>query len=292
MSASPPPEGKQTGAGGDRRTGAGSDRRSGAGRLKVFVDDSRRRAAALPPAEVLARQAADGPTPRPLNLDRFDLIAEVKFRAPSVEGALGTPSAEEAVRQARHYAAGGAAAISVLTCPEGFDGDIAYMAAVAEAVEVPVMRKDFLVEPGQVFEARLAGASGVLLIARILDDITAMLDAAREAGLFVLLELFDESDLDDLAPLPTGDPLLVGVNSRCLDTLNVVADRHRLMRPRLPAGFPTVAESGLATPDDAARAARDGYELALVGSALMQGGDPTAAVTAMISAGRNARRSA
>ncbi len=259
------------------------------GRLKVFVEDSQRRARALPAAEALARRAADGPPPKPLALEVFDLIAEVKFRAPSVTGALGQASAEEAVRQARSYAEGGAAAISVLTIPEGFDGDLAYMTAVAEVVDRPVMRKDFLVSPGQVFEARIAGASGVLLIARILDDLPAMLQAAREAELFVLLELFDESDLDALADLGEDESVLVGVNSRCLDTLKVLPDRHRSMRPHLPDARPTVAESGLQGPGDAARVAGDGYTLALVGSALMRGGDPAAAVRAMLDAGRAVR---
>ena len=263
-----------------------------AGRLRAFVEDSERRAASLPPLGELVRRAHDAPNPRPLALDTFDVIAEVKFRAPSVTGALGRPSAEEAVRQASAYAQGGAAAISVLTCPEGFDGDLAYMQAVAAAVDTPVMRKDFLVEPGQVFEARIAGASGVLLIARILDDMTAMLDAARQAQLFVLLELFDASDLDGLPALPQDGSVLIGVNSRCLDTLAVLPDRHRMMRPTLPAGLVAVAESGLADADDVARAAADGYDMALVGSALMQGEDPQRALQAMIDAGRQARRPA
>ncbi len=267
-----------------------TDRTQRAGRLRVFVEDSERRAKQLPAASELARRAAQTPRPRPLVREIFDLIAEVKFRAPSVTGALGRPSSEEAVRQATAYAQGGAAAISVLTCPEGFDGDLAYMQAVAEAVDVPVMRKDFLVEPAQVFEARLAGASGVLLIARILDDIPSMLQAAREAELFVLLELFDESDLVGLPDLANDGSVLVGVNSRCLDTLAVLPDRHRHMRPRLPDGVPTVAESGLVNADDAARVAQDGYDLALVGSALMQGDNPEAAVRRLIDAGRRHRQ--
>ena len=269
------------------------------GALAKFVADSMDRAQALPPLGTIVRQASDQPPAPPLRVDGFGVIAEVKFKAPSVAGALGAPSAEEAVRRARAYAEGGAAAISVLTAPVGFDGELAHLRAVARQVAVPAMRKDFLVDPRQVFEARAAGAAGVLLIARILDDLAAMLEAAREAGLFTLVELFDESDLDALAALPADDrSVLVGVNCRDLDTLAVVPDRHRNMQARLSSAADapgastrplTVAESGLDTAEDAARVAKYGYDLVLVGSALMRGGDPAGAVRAMTAAGRTAR---
>src|SRR5690606_28046720 len=156
------------------------------------------------------------------------------------------------------------------------------------------MRKDFLVSPRQVLEARAAGAGGVLLIVAMLDDaaLGEMLAAAREQGLFVLLEAFDEPDLERAAALlaggtTPGDALvLVGVNSRDLRTLAVDPERLARLAPRLPAGIAAVAESGLHTPADAATAAALGYRLALVGTALMRAADPARLAADMLAAGR------
>ena len=197
-------------------------------RLAAFVADSQRRVRALASSGELARRVAEAPPVRPLVCDRFGIIAEVKFRAPSVAGLLGAAGTEEAVVRAQAYSAAGASAVSVLTCPEGFDGHIDHLRAVAASVDVPVMRKDFLIDPRQVLEARLAGASGVLLVARILDDLSAMLEAAREAELFALVEVFDEADLERITGVDLGVcTSLVGVNARCLDTLTVRTERHR-----------------------------------------------------------------
>jgi len=230
----------------------------------------------------------------PLQLDAFDIIAEIKGRSPA-EGALAGADLDRPA-QARTYAAGGAAAISVLTEPSRFDGALEHLEAVVAAVPgTPVMRKDFLVEPVQVLEARKAGASGVLLIAAMLSDakLRAMLDAAFELGMFVLLEAFDDSDLARSSALLEGPAdreraasgeLLIGVNTRNLRTLEVDATRLERLAPLLPAAR-CVAESGLATADDAADAAGWGYSLALVGSALMRSGDPARLVAAMRAAG-------
>jgi indole-3-glycerol phosphate synthase len=132
----------------------------------------------------------------PLRLSTFDVIAEIKGRSPA-EGELAGAELDRS-EQARQYAAGGAAAISVLTEPSRFDGALEHLEEVVAAVpDVPVMRKDFLVDPVQVLEARSAGASGVLLIATMLDDDTlrTMLDCAWEQEMFVLLECFDVEDL-------------------------------------------------------------------------------------------------
>ncbi|MCB9683300.1 MAG: indole-3-glycerol-phosphate synthase TrpC [Alphaproteobacteria bacterium] len=246
------------------------------------------------PLDALLAAARATPTPPPLAFDgRFDLITEVKLRAPSV-GVLAAPPDPVAhvVAQARAYARAGAAAISVLTEPDHFDGHLDHLAAVVAAVDVPVMRKDFLVDPYQVWQARHRGASGVLLIVRMLDDaaLAALLDAAAGAGLFVLLEAFDADDLARAARVAWGgtEPLLVGVNTRDLRTLQVDGDRLARLADVLPAGRPTVAESGLRTADDAARVRRLGYTLALVGSALMASPDPEALASAMLAAGRTA----
>jgi indole-3-glycerol phosphate synthase len=247
-------------------------------------------------AEAAGRiRAADLDKPLvPLELGDFDIIAEIKGRSPA-EGALAGADLDRAV-QAQQYVAGGAAAISVLTEPSRFDGALEHLEQVVAAVPgTPVMRKDFLVEPVQVLEARKAGASGVLLIAAMLSDdkLRAMLDAAFEHDMFVLLEAFDERDLERCNAL-LGNPahhdraaageLLVGVNTRNLRTLEVDSARLKRLAPLLPDA-PCVAESGLKTADDAATVAAWGYRLALVGSALMRSADPTGLVADMRSAG-------
>jgi indole-3-glycerol phosphate synthase len=230
----------------------------------------------------------------PLELGRFDVIAEIKDRSPA-EGELTDAGADRAAR-ALAYAAGGAAAISVLTEPSRFAGSLEHLREVVAAVPgTPVMRKDFLVDPVQVLEARNAGASGVLLIVTMLSDDTlaAMLDCAAEFDMFVLLEAFGRDDvarmtrlLDSAARRDSAERgrLLFGVNSRDLRTLEVDTGRLAALAGALPDGR-RVAESGLQDGDDAARVAQLGYSLALVGSALMRSDDPAGLVRAMRDAG-------
>lgn len=242
------------------------------------------------------------PPPPPLRLSAagFDLIAELKLRSPAV-GQLGVAADVDVAARVLAYASAGAAAVSVLTEPSRFDGSMSHLEMAARALAlrdppVPVMRKDFLVEPYQVLEARAAGAGGVLVILRMLprESLEALVDEALAQGLFVLLEAFDELDLELAAALVAArlasrDRLLVGVNCRDLVTLQVVPGRLETLAARLPAGVARVAESGVATPEDAARMAAVGYDLALVGSALMSGADPGALAAAMLRAGRAAR---
>ena len=229
----------------------------------------------------------------PLQLEVFDVIAEIKDRSPA-EGKLAAEDSNRA-EQAQRYAAGGAVAISVLTEPSCFSGDLSHIEeVVAAAPNTPVMRKDFLVEPVQILEARAAGASGVLLIVTMLSDLKlrAMLDCAREHGLFVLLESFDEQDLGRIATSMSADDLeaaeqgslLFGVNTRNLRTLGVDPDRLQNLAAILPKGR-CVAESGLHTTEDVERVAGWGYSLALVGTALMRADDPAALITNMRLAG-------
>lgn len=230
----------------------------------------------------------------PLRLESFDIIAEIKNRSPA-EGQLAGPAIDRAAR-AQQYVAGGAAAISVLTEPSRFDGALEHLEEVVAAVpDTPVMRKDFLVDPVQIIEARQAGASGVLLIIAMLGErqLRSLLDCAAEHGLFVLLEAFDETDLDRAARLlesPADSQraadglLLFGVNTRDLRTLHVDPDRLEKLAPALPQGC-CVAESGLHDAQDAATAAALGYRLALVGTALMRSDDPASLIAAMRTAG-------
>lgn len=233
-----------------------------------------------------------------LSPEGFDVIAEVKLRSPAVGQLSGGD--EDVAARVTQYARAGAAAVSVLTEPERFEGSLDHLEQAARALQdagpVPAMRKDFLVDPYQVAEARLAGAGGILVIVRMLErrELDALIEAAAKLGLFVLIEAFDEADIRVAIDLLAahggrGVPLLVGVNSRDLVTLKVVPGRLEELAEKLPDGAPRVAESGLADAADAARLARAGYTLALVGSALMTAADPAALLAEMISAGRGAR---
>jgi indole-3-glycerol phosphate synthase len=388
-----------------------------AGFLDQMAAGSRARADEAAAAEPLAAlRARCGDLPPVLPLARaggFDLIAELKLRSPAL-GELGS-AGDDLAGRVTAYAGAGAAAVSVLTEPSRFSGSLGHLRAVAATLAplgVPAMRKDFLVDPYQLYEARAAGAGGALLIVRMLSRaaLGEMLDCARELGLFVLIETFDEADiaaaveaLDRVDPLVPGagagpggspvarsaplrsasqtrslrgtppsapalhgsrhdalrrgehdgenpivlglpgadratdreggarttggslrrdypafgaskdppgvespavhdqrppgqalasgagrDDVLLGVNSRDLQTLAVVPERLEQLAPRLPREYPRVAESGLTTPDDAARMVRAGYDMALVGGALMSAPDPGALVRAMLAAGRAA----
>ena len=197
-------------------------------------------------------------------------------------------------RPSARVLARGASAISVLTEPTAFGGDLSHLAIASDTAATPAMRKDFLVEPIQLVEARVHGASGALLIARMLDDdlLRRMLDEAATLGLFVLLECFDERDCERASAALEGRPptpeAMTGVNTRDLSTLQVREDRLRTLVNALPRDRRRVAESGLRPPGDAANAAALGYDLALVGTALMRAADPSALARAMLDAGTNA----
>ena len=269
--------------------------------LAAMAHSSRERVArerALCPREELQARARRLPAAPRLTLSKrgFDLIAEVKLRSPAA-GQLKNGGEDIAARVVA-YADAGAAAISVLTEPSRFDGALTHLAQAASAVagRVPIMRKDFLVDDYQVYEARVAGAGGVLIILRMLEraELEAPIEAAGELGLFALLEAFDDADLILAAALVrtfgARCSLLVGVNCRDLVTLKVVPGRLESLAPLLPDSVPRVAESGVANSSDAARVAAAGYDVALVGSALMQAGDPFQLSSSMLAAGRAAAR--
>jgi indole-3-glycerol phosphate synthase len=250
------------------------------------------------PIADLQRRAREAPAAPLLRLSPlgFDIVAEIKLRSPAV-GALQDP-AHDRLGRIQAYARGGAAAVSVLTEPTRFDGTLEHLreaAAVLAPLGVPVMRKDFLVDPYQVLEARAAGAGGVLLILRMLsrERLAEMLETASEQGLFVLLEAFDERDLDVAGELLAAAPregVMVGINCRDLTSLRVVPERFAALAARLPPGLPAVAESGVTTPADA-REVRDlGFRLALVGTALMAREDAGELVAEMLAAARTVSR--
>lgn len=256
-----------------------------------------RAAQALVPERELRARIADLPAAPALTLRSFDLIAEVKLRSPAM-GLLREAATEDVGARVASYAQAGAAAVSILTEPDRFDGSLADLVAGARSLAplgVPAMRKDFLVDGYQVLEGRAAGASGVLAIIRMLPraDLERLIDTALGLRMFVLLEAFDAADIDLAHALVDSrkahrDLLLVGVNSRDLVTLKVVPGRLDELANRLPTSVRRVAESGVATPADAARVAACGYDLALVGSALMSSPDPSALARDMLAGARAA----
>ena len=205
------------------------------------------------------------------------VIAEVKRRSPS-KGDLADIPDPAVLAQA--YAAGGAAAISVLTEQRRFGGSLDDLRAVRAAVDVPVLRKDFIVTGYQLLEARAAGADLALLIVAALgdDDLRRLHDEARELGLTVLVEVHDEAETERAVDLGAE---LVGVNARNLKTLAIHDDTFGRLAPLVPDDRVKVAESGIFGPADVERFVAQGARAVLVGEALVKDGDPQAAVAAM-----------
>jgi indole-3-glycerol phosphate synthase len=205
------------------------------------------------------------------------VIAEVKRRSPS-KGDLADIADPAAL--ATQYAAGGAAAISVLTEQRRFGGSLDDLRAVRAAVDTPILRKDFIVASYQLVEARAAGADLALLIVAALDDdqLRRLYDEACELGLTVLVEVHDEPETERAVALGAE---LVGVNARNLKTLAVDNDTFGRLAPLVPDDRVKVAESGIFGPADVARFVAEGARGVLVGEALVKDGDPRGAVAAM-----------
>ena len=205
------------------------------------------------------------------------VIAEVKRKSPSKGELADIP---DPAALAREYAAGGAAAISVLTEQRRFSGSLADLRAVRAAVDVPLLRKDFIVTEYQLLEARAAGADLALLIVASLpgDLLDRLHDHARELGLTVLVEVHDEAETERAVELGAE---LIGVNARNLKTLHVDASTFGRLAPLVPADRVLVAESGVTGPADVQRFVDEGARAVLVGEALVKDGAPRDAVAAM-----------
>ena len=245
----------------------------------VRLDLARRRATT--PPEDLRAQLADVPAaldPMPAFREvGSSVIAEVKRRSPSKGDLADIP---DPAALATEYAAGGAAAISVLTEERRFGGSLDDLRAVRAAVDVPVLRKDFIVTPYQLLEARAAGADLALLIVAALDDdeLARLYDEARELGLTVLVEVHDETETERAVALGAE---LIGVNARNLQTLEVDIDTFGRLAPLVPTDRVLVAESGITGPTDVKRFVAEGALVVLVGEALVRDGAPRGAVAAM-----------
>ena len=243
-------------------------------------EDLLRRQSEVPENELRARLLDVPPARDPMPSFRqpgSSVIAEVKRRSPSKGELAGIP---DPAALATAYERGGAATISVLTEERRFGGSLADLRAVRGAVDIPVLRKDFVVEPYQLLEARAAGADLVLLIVAALpgDALVRLHDVARELGLTVLVEVHDEPEVERAVAL--GAPL-VGVNARNLKTLDVDPATFAKLAPLLPGEVVKVAESGVSGPHDVHRHVTEGADVVLVGEALVRDGDPEGAVRAM-----------
>ena len=199
------------------------------------------------------------------------LIAECKRKAPSSGALSAEVQLDERIRQ---YATGGADVLSILTEQDHFGGTLDDLAAAPE-VELPRLRKDFVLDEAMLLEAQLAGAEAVLLIAACLQptQLAELRDQAREAGIAVLLEVHDEAELELAVPLA---PDALGVNARNLTTFEIDLAVSEALLPRVPAHLLRVAESGMHCLDDLKRMQRAGADAALVGTALMKSPDPSA----------------
>ncbi len=206
------------------------------------------------------------------------IIAEMKQSSPS-RGRLHDNHSP--ANLARAYESGGARALSILTDAKRFGGTLAHLSEAREAVRLPVLRKDFLVDPYQVTESAAAGADAVLLIVAAVDDgrLRTLYSRAMELGLDALVEVHSEEDVDRASALGAR---LIGVNNRNLSTLSVDLETSLRLRARLPSRAIVVSESGLRSTEDLARLEAAGYRAFLIGEQLMTAADPGLALRALL----------
>ena len=253
------------------------------GILEGVREDLAERECAAPLEQLRARVADMAPTRNPLPAFRaagVSIIAEVKRKSPSKGELADIP---DPARLAGQYAAGGAAAISVLTERRRFGGSLADLAAVRASTDIPVLRKDFIVTPYQLWEARAYGADLALLMVVSLEGalLADLVGLAGELGLTPLVEVHTEDELVRANELGAE---LIGINARSLKTLAVDRQVFTKLAPLVRPGAIRVAESGVAQPSDVAEYRVNGADVVLVGEALVRSGDPGSAIKAFTAA--------
>lgn len=208
------------------------------------------------------------------------IIAEAKKASPS-KGIIQPDF--DPVRIAKQYKAGGAQAMSVLTDVDFFQGSLAYIPLVRETVDLPVLRKDFIIDPLQIEEARLFGADAVLLIAAILDmlQLRDFRQMAEELGMDVLVEVHDESEV---ASALDAESRLIGINNRNLNTFTVDLETTFRLKRMIPDSIPVVSESGISKSDDMVRLREEGVAAALIGESLMRSANQSGTLQEFIKA--------
>lgn len=231
----------------------------------------------------LDREARALPPPRPflaaMRGERISLIAEFKRRSPS-KGEIRVDF--QPAQAAEAYQQGGASALSVLTEPQFFDGSMEDLQAARDACRLPVLRKDFMIDPWQVVQARAGGADAILLIAAALSDFglfTELANIAEEYGMTALVEIHDPHELDAAFEV---EPKLVGVNQRNLSTFEVDAGLALKLRRHIPHEVAMVAESGITGREQVAELEAAGVDAILVGETLMRAGDPAQAAAELL----------
>jgi len=224
---------------------------------------------APPPQDFLAPLQASPP---------IRLIAEVKRASPS-QGVIRADFDAVAIAQA--YEQAGASCISVLTDVQFFQGSLAYLSEIRAAVSLPLLRKDFIIHPYQVFEARAHGADAVLLIAECLNrqELKGLQQLTRDLGMHALIEVYQPANLDNA--LSTGTEL-IGVNNRDLSTFEVDLERTIKLRKQIPTSCTLVSESGITARPDALRLQKNNVQAMLVGESLMRQSDVAAAVRTLL----------
>lgn len=234
-----------------------------------LIEVRSRAADAPPPRDFIASLLHDQPAP--------GLIAEVKKASPS-KGVIRDDF--DPVEIAKIYASAGANCISVLTDRQFFQGDLQFLCDIRQAVEVPLLRKDFILDEYQVFEARAAGADAVLLIAECLEAgrLIELHQQICELGMTALVELYDAANIDAVLAC---QPRLVGVNNRDLKTFDVNLQHSIDVGKKLPDDIVFVSESGIASHDDVQLLQSQGVDAILVGESLMRADDIAGAVTAL-----------
>ncbi len=256
-------------------------------RLIEIIDEKKREVAQLKQKGLPAESPAEGLKTRDFKAalasqDRTDLIAEIKFASPSA-GVIREKSDPLAI--GRMYGEAGAAAISLLTDKNFFGGDLNNLVPLKNAVALPILRKDFIIDEIQIKEALLFGADAILLIVRILTkkQFKELLSAANESGLAVLTEIHDRADLETAID---SEAEIIGINNRDLDTFEVNIKTTLELAPLVPENRVVVSESGIITSQDIATVREGGVHAVLVGTSIMKSNDPAEKVRELVRAGK------